>query len=76
MTSTNKKRLSERKHIPKIEYASELSVAGVIELGQNVASNAGSAGKFVFNPNSKIKFHDIDDSIGLLFKHPCTMFIS
>lgn len=68
----------KRKHVPKIEYASELSVADIEELGENIIDNADrlSMDQLVIKRNSQVKFHNVDDSIGLLFESLDTQFIS
>ncbi len=67
-----------KKYIPKNDYASELSVSDIEDLGDNIIDNAdrSSADQFNFCKDSKVKFHNVDDSIELLFENLDTQFIS
>jgi len=69
---------SNKKHVPKMEYASELSVSEIENVGDNLIDNADklASEQFSVSPDSNVKFHDVDDSIKLLVEFPCNEFIS
>ena len=69
-TKTGKRTIIKRKYIPKNDYACEFSVLWIEDLKANLFPSAkpSKIKQLYFNSNREIKFHDVDDSIGLLLK--------
>lgn len=68
----------DKKHVPKMEFASELSVSEIQNSGDNLIDNADklAAEEFSISLDSDVKFHDVDESIKLLIEFPCNDSIS
>lgn len=67
---TGQRKEIKGKYIPKRDYACEISVSDQIDLGENQfpSPKRNEKDRLIFNPEKEIKFHDVDNSIELLFQ--------